>query len=303
MTRIHRAGPSNRTVGRREGREEKEVLYAGCDLGVASAKAAIIDDEGLLGFDILPYTGFPQEAAARAMEGALQRAGVARSRLERLLATGFGGRAVPHADGAVPDTVCIQRAVRRLNPGVRTAVNVGGHSFTVFHINDDGGLGESAQTDMCTAGMGMLLETVAVALELPLDRADPGAGPIGKMPFIDNQCPIFAESEAISLVNEGFDRRDVQLGVTSAVANKIAGLVRRLGVVKEVAMVGGVAKNRIVVAMVERNLQLRLADLGGFDPQLAAAYGAALMAREGCSLDSERLSSSAGERLRREGKH
>jgi predicted CoA-substrate-specific enzyme activase len=270
---------------------------------VAFAKAAIIDDERLLGFEILPYTGFPQEAAARAMERALERAGVAPGRLDRLLATGFGGRAVPHADGVVPDTVCLQRAVRRLNSGVKTILNVGGHSFSVFHINDDGGLGESAQTDMCTAGMGMLLESVAAALELPLDGADPEAGPIGRVPFIDNQCPIFAESEAISLVNEGFDRRDVQLGVTSAVANKIAGLARRLGVVKEVAMVGGVAKNRMVAAMVERNLQLRLADIEGFDPQLAAAYGAALMAREGCSLDSQSLSSNAGERLRREGRH
>ena len=45
-----------------------------------------------------------------------------------------------------------------------------------------------------------------------------------------------------------------------------AGLVRRLGAVKEVAMVGGVAKNRMVVAMVERNLQLRLADLWGLRP-------------------------------------
>ncbi len=80
----------------------------------------------------------------------------------------------------MPDTVCLQRAVRRLNPGVRTVLNVGGHSFTVFHIDDDGGLGESAITDMCTAGMGMLLETVADALELPLDGEDPEAGSTGK---------------------------------------------------------------------------------------------------------------------------
>lgn len=279
------------------------MLYAGCDLGVATAKVAIIDQGGLLAFEILPYAGFPQEAAAAVIGRALARLGVPRSRLERLLSTGFGSKAVPGADGAVPDTACLHRAVRRLDPGVRTVLNVGGHSLSVFHIRDDGGLGETAVTDMCTAGMGLMLETVSAALDLPVDGGDAGEQPPGKVPFIDNQCPIFAESEAISLVNEGFDRRDVQLGVTSAVANKIAGLVRRLGVVKEVAMVGGVAKNRMVVAMVERNLQLRLADLGGFDPQLAAAYGAALMAREGCSLDSERLSSSAGERLRREGKH
>ena len=278
------------------------MLYGGCDLGVVSAKAAIIDDNGPLAFETLPYTGFPQEAATAVMEKALARAGIARNKMDRCLSTGFGGKAVPHSDGVVPDTVCLQRAVRKLNPNVRTVVNVGGHSFTVFHINDTGGLGESAVTDVCTAGMGMLLEVISTALEMPLgDMAWESSSP-GKTLFIDNQCPIFAESEAISLINEGYDRYDVFAGVTSAVANKIAGVVRRLGVMEEVAMVGGVAKNRPVMAILEKNLGLRFADLGGVDPQMVAAYGAALLAREGCSLDSQRLSSTTAERFHRKRK-
>ncbi len=51
------------------------MLYGGCDLGVVSAKAAIIDDNGLLAFEILPYTGYPQEAAAEVMKEVLARAG------------------------------------------------------------------------------------------------------------------------------------------------------------------------------------------------------------------------------------
>lgn len=174
--------------------------------------------------------------------------------------------------------------------------------MSVFHIRDDGGLGETAVTDMCTAGMGLMLETVSVALDLPVDGGDAGEQPPGKVPFIDNQCPIFAESEAISLVNEGFDRRDVQAGVRAAVAGKIAGLARRLGVRPEVAMVGGVARNRAVAGRLERNLQVGFSGLGGMDPQIVAAYGAALLAQEGCSLDTGRLSSSVAERLRREGR-
>jgi len=267
-----------------------------------SAKAAIIDDDGLLAFEILPYTGYPQEAAAEVMKRTLARAGIVRSGVSRLLATGFGGKAVPHSDGVVPDTVCLQRAVRKLNANVRTVINVGGHSFTVFHIDDAGGLGESAITDMCTAGMGMFLDVVSTALEISPDEMSGELSSSGKPLFIDNQCPIFAESEAISLVNEGCDRCDVFAGVTSAVANKIAGLARRLGLKEEVAMVGGVAKNRLVMAILEKNLGLRFADLAGIDPQVVAAYGAALLAREGCSLDSQSLSSTAAERLHREGK-
>jgi len=68
-----------------------------------------------------------------------------------------------------------------------------------------------------------------------------------------------------------------------------------------VAIAGGVAKNRLVMAVLERNLGLRFADLRGVDPQVLAAYGAALMAREGCSLDSQTLSNIAAQRIRGEG--
>lgn len=278
------------------------MLYGGCDLGVVSAKAAIINDNGLLVSEIVPYTGSPQQAAAAVVEKALVRARVAGNEIHRWVSTGFGGKAVSCSNGVVPDTVCLQRAIRALNPKVRTIVNVGGHSFTAFYIDSKGALGESAITDMCTAGMGMLLEVTSMALEVPLDElvqeSASSSGPV----YIDNQCPVFAESEAISLINDGYDRNDVFAGVVSAVANKIAGQVRRLGIVEEVAMVGGVAKNPMVMALLGKNLRVRFADLRGIDPQVVAAYGAALLAREGCSLDSESLSTVASERLHREGK-
>ena len=118
------------------------MWYGGCDLGVVSAKAAVINDDGLLACEILPYAGFPQEAASAVLDKALAKAGIVRSDMARFLATGFGGKAVQGSDGAVPDTVCLQRAVRTLDSNVRTVINVGGHSFAVFHIDDTGGLGE-----------------------------------------------------------------------------------------------------------------------------------------------------------------
>lgn len=279
------------------------MLYGGCDLGVVSAKAAIIDGDALLACEIVPYAGSPQEAAAAVVEKVLARAGVVRGQVDRFLSTGFGGKAVPHSDGVVPETICLQRAIRRLNTRVRTVINVGGHSFMAFYVEAAGGLGESAVTDMCTAGMGMLLEMISTTLEVPLDGPARESDSPGRPIFIDNQCPVFAESEAISLINEGYDRSDVYAGIVSAVANKIAGQARRLGIIEEVAMVGGVAKNRWVVALLEKNLMVRFADLGGMDPQIIGAYGAALLAREGCSLDTGKLSNSVAERLHREGRH
>ncbi len=278
------------------------MLYGGCDLGVMSAKVAIIDDGDLLAYEILPYSSFPREAAAAAMEKALSRTGLAGEKMDRCVSTGFGAKAVPYSDGIAPDTGCLQRALGRLNPNVRTVINVGGHSFTAFYVDVEGGVGEIAITDFCTAGMGMLLENISAALEVPLDAPVPQASSPGGPLTIDLQCPVFAESEAISLINDGYNRIDVFAAIVSAVANKRAGQIRRLGVLPEIAMVGGVAKNRSVVAHLEKNLGLKFADLGGMDPQVVAAYGSALLAREGCSLDSARLSTTAAERIHRKAK-
>lgn len=167
--------------------EHPGTSYVGCDLGVVSAKATVIGDNGLLSSEILPYTGFPQEAAMEVVERAMAGAGIVHSSVARFLSTGFGGKAVPGSDGVVPDTVCLQRAARVLNPNVRMVVNVGGHSLAVFHIDDAGRLGELPVTDVCTAGMGILLEVVSEALELPFDGEGlaggiAGQGPVHRQP-------------------------------------------------------------------------------------------------------------------------
>ena len=75
------------------------------------------------------------------------------------------------------------------------------------------------------------------------------------------------------------------------------GLVRRVDVIEEVAMVGGVAKNGIVVKDLEEKLGLRFASLNGIDTQVLGACGAALVAREGCDLRSETISTILAERF------
>ena len=273
------------------------MIYAGCDLGVAAAKVAIIDDNGNFAFDILSYKSPTPQAAVDVMAKVLAKVGLSDRKIDRCLSTGLGGKAVPYSDGVVPDAICLSRAVRELNPGVRTVINIGGQSTTAFNIDGKGGVVESAITDICVAGMGMFIEVIANALEMPLDElilASLGS----KNPLhIASQCVVFAESEVISLINEGRDKFDIFAGVASAVAARIAGLVRRVDVIEEVAMVGGVAKNSIVIRDLEEKLGLRLASLNGVDPQVLGAYGAALVAREGCDLNSEAISMILAERF------
>ena len=273
------------------------MIYAGCDLGVAAAKVAIIDDNGNLAFDIISYKSPSPQAAVDAMVNALAKAGLSGRKVDRYLSTGLGGKAVPYSEGVVPEKICLSRAVRQLNPRVRTIINIGGQSTDAFNIEGQGVVGESAVTDICVAGMGMFVEVIANALEMPLDELiQASLGSKNPLP-IANQCVVFAESEVISLINEGYDKFDIFAGVASGVAARIAGLVRRIDVIEEVALAGGVAKNGIVVRDLEEKLGLRFASLNGVDPQVLGAYGAALVAREGRDLSSVAISMILAERF------
>ncbi len=214
------------------------------------------------------------------MEAALAGAGLSRESIDSCLATGMGARAVGCADDIVPEIMCLHRAVRQLNARARTVIDVGGHSFMAFNITESGEIKESAVTDRCVAGTGMLLDVMANVLEMPLGELNAAAAKSDHPVYISNQCPIFVESEVISLINDGHGSLDVFAGVAASLAGKIAGLVGRVDLIPEVVMVGGVTRNSLVVSNLECKLGLSLADLSGIDAQAVAAYGAALLAEE-----------------------
>ena len=61
----------------------------------------------------------------------------------------------------------------------------------------------------------------------------------------------------------------------------MAALVKRVGIVEDMVITGGVAKNAGVVDALERNLGIGLKTFpDGIDPQIIGAVGAAVIARD-----------------------
>jgi activator of 2-hydroxyglutaryl-CoA dehydratase len=57
------------------------------------------------------------------------------------------------------------------------------------------------------------------------------------------------------------------------------GLLKRLGIEREVAVVGGVARNKGLIDILEKELGFKV--LVPENPEMAAALGAAILAKEG----------------------
>ncbi|GAF72981.1 unnamed protein product, partial [marine sediment metagenome] len=96
---------------------------------------------------------------------------------------------------------------------------------------------------------------------------------------IASQCTVFAESEVISLLNEGKDVVDIIAGVNQSIASRIASLVRNAGVKEDVVMTGGVAKNIGVIKSLEGWLGVGIKTVPA-DPQIVGAVGASLLAEK-----------------------
>jgi activator of 2-hydroxyglutaryl-CoA dehydratase len=73
-------------------------------------------------------------------------------------------------------------------------------------------------------------------------------------------------------------------------AERISKMARRVGLKKEIAMTGGVAKNPAVVHSLQEVLGVQLYQMTKVDPQSIGALGAALFARERWEREKNRAS-------------
>jgi activator of 2-hydroxyglutaryl-CoA dehydratase len=85
------------------------------------------------------------------------------------------------------------------------------------------------------------------------------------------QCAVFAESEVVSLIHAKYAKEDIVRAVHDAIADRIASMVRKIGIEKDVALVGGVARNIGFVDSLKRDLELDL--LIPDNPEFSCALG------------------------------
>jgi activator of 2-hydroxyglutaryl-CoA dehydratase len=97
---------------------------------------------------------------------------------------------------------------------------------------------------------------------------------------ITSMCSVFAESEVINLINEGVDLPRIVKGLLQSLVIRVCSLTQRLGVVDDLIMTGGVAKNKGVQDAIEKKLRTQMQNFNGTDPQIVGALGAAVIAAD-----------------------
>jgi len=245
------------------------MTYAGLDVGSRTIVLTELDGE-LVRSRIIDTGPEPLERCRRLLDGSLHR---------RLVATGYGRHLATGvlADAAVSEITAYAVGARHLFADCRAVIDVGGQDCKVTLMAGDGTVEKFEMNDRCAAGTGRFLEVMARALDV--DLASLGGLALGARSkvAISSLCTVFAESEVVSLIACGQDSRAIALGIHEAIAQRIGGMCRRVGVRDRVVFAGGGALNVCLRELLARKLGVEL--MVPDEPQAVGALGAALIAR------------------------
>jgi len=255
---------------------EKFMITAGIDIGSISAKAAIVENNKILGACVI-LTGYnSQNAGRQVFDQILSELGLAASQIEKIVATGYGRNSIPFADKAVTEITCHAAGANFLNPDIRSIIDIGGQDSKAIVINEKGKVQDFSMNDKCAAGTGRFLEVMARALEVDLDAFGALSLQADNTASISSLCTVFAESEVISLISKGEKRANIISGIHASIGSRVMAMGKRIGVTAPVMMTGGVAKNIGVVKALEEKFNTPI--MVSEHAQVNGAIGAALIA-------------------------
>lgn len=250
----------------------------GLDIGSTATKGVILQN----GSDILATSvissGTGTKGPLKVVNEMFERLNITRKDIGKLVVTGYGRMKYQDSDRQISELSCHTRGVKFLVPSVRTIIDIGGQDAKALKLDADGRLLNFVMNDKCAAGTGRFLDVMAKILEVNVDELGELSKKARDIVQISSTCTVFAESEVISHLSNEAPIEEIIAGIHVSVVKRVASLAKRVGILDDVVMVGGVARNSGIVTAMEREIdrEIIVPELA----QLTGALGAALFAYE-----------------------
>ena len=230
------------------------IYTLGIDIGSTASKCIMLKDGQEIVSKSLISVGAGTTGPQRAISEVLEKVGMKPEDMAYTLATGYGRNSLENiADDQKSELSCHARGAAFLFPEVRTVIDIGGQDVKILRV-ENGALTNFQMNDKCAAGTGRFLDVMARVLEVEVDQLGDLSAQSTKYVGISSTCTVFAESEVISQLSQGTDKRDIIHGIHDSVAHRVAGLAHRVGLQDWIVMTGGVAQNKGVVLALQEQL-------------------------------------------------
>ena len=257
-----------------------DTITAGVDVGSVSTQAVIMTDGKLFAYSSMRTGSDSPDSARNAMNWALEGTGLTLDDIQYCVGTGYGRVNVPFAQRPITEIACHARGANFIyGPTVRTVLDMGGQDCKAIHCDERGKVTAFLMNDKCAAGTGRGMEVFADLLSVPIEEmGDMSLDVDEEPPMVSSTCVVFAKSEAVGLLREGWPKAKVLAAYHAAMAHRVVNLLERIGMEEDFAITGGISKNIGVVTRLKRELGVEPLTTD-YDAQIAGGIGAALFAR------------------------
>jgi bzd-type benzoyl-CoA reductase Q subunit len=266
--------------------KNKDVITAGVDVGSVGSKAAIMIDGEVYSYGVMRTGSNSPESATKVLGWALEDTGLRVNDLKYIVGTGYGRVNVPMANKAITEIACHAKGANYIwGPSVRTVLDVGGQDIKAIRVDETGRVVSFLMNDKCAAGTGRGMEVFADLLKIPIEQIGEVSLRVAEEPEpVSCTCVAFAKTEAMGLLRKGWTKEKVLAAYTRAMAIRMANLINRVGLERELVVTGGQSKNIGIVSRIEEHLGVKTLPApnwreNGLDPMVAGAIGAALLGR------------------------
>ncbi|HZY43456.1 MAG TPA: acyl-CoA dehydratase activase [Anaerolineae bacterium] len=264
------------------------IYTAGIDVGSTYTKAVIMRDDDQIAGRGLINTGFKLlEATTRALQLALDQAGLRQDNLAYIATTGYGRFQVPFRDLNITDLTASASGARYFFPKTQTILDVGGQTMKASRLQEDGRVKSFRLNDKCAAGTGAFLEKTARYMGYSTTEIGPLAATSKEVIAISGVCAVFAESEVINHLSQGSSPADIMYGSIVSLVDRSVQLMKRVQMEPEFTLVGGILRYESMVKIIREKLGANVNVPEGDLVQFTAALGAALLARRRLNKLSE----------------
>lgn len=258
-----------------------DIISGGIDIGSVGSKAVIMVDGKLYCYSNMRTGSNSPDSARKVLDKALEGTDLTEDKVQYFVGTGYGRVNVPMAKRAITEIACHALGANFIyGPSVRTVLDVGGQDCKIIRSDEKGKATSFMMNDKCAAGTGRGMEVMAELLNVPITEIGERSFDVKEEPEpVNSTCVIYAKSEAVSLLRQGWQVNQILAAYNRAMANRIFELIGRLGVEKEFAITGGQSKNIGLVKRLEKLMGIKALSPGDLDPQIAGGIGAALFAK------------------------
>jgi (R)-2-hydroxyacyl-CoA dehydratese activating ATPase len=247
------------------------VRSSGIDIGSRTVKLVVLEDGELVLTRKAISSHNPLETAAQLVRDI---------DLGTVVATGYGRHLIKTnlECTVISEIKAFALGSSRLYPDCRAILDIGGQDTKAISLDENGNMSKFEMNDKCAAGTGRFLEIMAVALGYTLEEFAKAALSAERAEKINSTCTVFAESEVISLTNQGAARNEVALGIHKAIISRSVSILKRVAPIGDIFFAGGVALNECVRVHLAAEIGREI--VVPEDPQIVGALGAALYAAE-----------------------